>query len=222
MICTLCLSQNTYIAHQKKDATVAARDYYACRNCSLIFLDPGQHLSASEEKERYDLHENDPSDSKYVSFLSRLTNPLLPFLTPGFSGLDFGCGPGPAISPMMREKGFSVSNYDPIYFPEAALLKTQYDFVTATEVVEHLQSPRETFELLDTLLKPKESYLAIMTQMLAAETTFETWWYHQEDTHVSFYGKKTFEWLSNWRGWSALFPADNVVIFKKKRGENRD
>jgi SAM-dependent methyltransferase len=213
--CPLCSSKQTTCIFRKTNLPENFHDYYACRNCHLTFLDPSHRLSPEEEKKRYDLHENDPEDEQYVSFLSRLTTPLLPFLKPGFTGLDFGCGPGPAVSHVLGQSGFKVYNYDPFYFPNQKLLDTQYDFITATEVIEHVPSPQKTFEQLDTLLKPTGSYLAIMTQILEPEIDFKKWWYHKEETHICFYQKRTFVWLSGQMKWDVQFPTQNVVIFCK-------
>jgi len=191
------------------------REYYRCEVCLLVFMNPNQHLPAEEEKERYDSHKNNPEDEDYVGFLNRLVKPLSEYLKPGGRGLDFGCGPGPTISAMLDKKGFSVADYDPIYFSNKKLIEEQYDFITATEVVEHLYKPREVFQLLDQLLKPNESYLGIMTQVLESEESFETWWYHNDPTHVCFYQKETLEWLGDFMGWKTNFPVDNVVIYEK-------
>jgi len=32
-------------------------------------------------------------------------------------GLDYGCGPGPTLSVMLREKGFKMADYDPFFKP---------------------------------------------------------------------------------------------------------
>jgi len=212
-MCPLCLSQRTNCHFQKIDPHHGPRDYYQCGTCQLVFLDPSQHLDIKGEKKRYDTHQNSPEDNGYLAFLNRLTNPLLTYLKPDFRGLDFGCGPGPAIKHILGKEGYEVVNYDPIYFPQEHLLQTQYDFVTATEVVEHLRSPRNIFQLLKGLLKPNTSCLGIMTQILEPNTDFPEWWYHKDPTHICFYQKKTFEWLGEWLDWKVQFPAPNVVVY---------
>jgi len=97
------------------------------------------------------------------------------------------------------------------------IVQNHYDFITATEVVEHLRSPRETYQLLDRLLNTEEAYLGVMTQFLEAGVNFETWWYHKDLSHVCFYQKETFEWLGRWLGWEPIFPAKNVVIYRKRK-----
>ena len=62
-------------------------------------------------------------------------------LPSGAKGLDFGSGPGPALACMLRESGYEVALYDSFYEPDEAVLNDRYDFICATEVVEHLSRP---------------------------------------------------------------------------------
>ena len=103
---------------------------------------------AQEEKAQYDLHENDPHDLGYRKFLSRLTDPLLAKLPPHSYGLDYGCGPGPTLSVMMHEAGHSMALHDPIYHPNPDALSRSYQFITATEVFEHLHQPARDLDSL--------------------------------------------------------------------------
>jgi len=149
-----------------------------------------------------------------VKFLSKLVHPLSQKLTGGARGLDFGCGPGPAIASILAESGMKVENYDPIYFPNEGLLKGRYDFVTCTEVVEHLRKPRQGFETMDLILKVR-GYLGVMTQVLGDDEDFANWWYPNDPTHIAFYQRKTLEWIGDWMGWGVEFPQKNVIIYSK-------
>ncbi len=151
----------------------------------------------------------------YVSFLKRLADPLMLKLRGNSKGLDFGCGPGPTLSVILKDKGHEIFNYDPYYFPDSSLLNNKYDFITCTEVLEHFYQPRKEFLLLDTLLKENNSFLGIMTQILPQGTDFNTWWYHRDPTHVSIYSLKTFLWISEWMGWKMQIPENGVVIYSK-------
>jgi 2-polyprenyl-3-methyl-5-hydroxy-6-metoxy-1,4-benzoquinol methylase len=151
----------------------------------------------------------------YRKFLSRLAEPLKEVLQPGDRGLDFGCGQGPALAAMMNEAGFPTQVYDPIYFPDEAPLNACYDFITCTEVVEHLHEPRPAFEQLDTLLAPG-GILAVMTRWLTEDASFANWRYRRDPTHVCFYRIETLEWLAEAFGWLLQFPARNVTFFRKR------
>jgi len=221
MNCPLCDKEKSRTLFERVDKHLGTRTYLKCSNCHLAFLHESQRLSREAEKKRYALHENSPDDKGYVQFLSQLADPLSKTITAGASGIDFGCGEGPTMSVILREKGFQVANYDPIFFPDRQLLTKQYDFVTATETLEHFYNPREEFDVLDHLMKPEKSVLGVMTKTIPREQSFGDWWYHTEPSHVCFYDEKTFEWIADWRQWTLEIPQPNVAIFSK-RGCNRD
>lgn len=208
MNCPLCLSSSV------SDFKIAKYKYWRCAVCALTFLDPEFHFTPDEERARYDLHRNNPDDPGYIQFLNKLAGPFSGRLKAGARGLDFGCGPGPAMSVILKKQGFSVDNYDPYYFPDPELLGREYDFLTCTEVVEHLREPRKEFLLLDRLLK-KGGRIGVMTEILTSEVNFEKWWYRLDPTHIAFYKPETFEWISKWLEWRLEFPVKNVVIFSK-------
>lgn len=93
-------------------------------------------------------------DAAYRAFLNRAAGPLLERLPPARQGLDFGCGPGPALAIMLREAGHTVALFDPFFYPDPAVLASAYDFITCTEVAEHFHRPAEEFSKLDALLNP--------------------------------------------------------------------
>lgn len=174
----------------------------------------GCRLSASEEKAVYEYHENDAGDSGYRRFLSRLAEPLVGQLALGASGLDFGCGPGPALAELLRNAGLSVSLYDPYFYPETQVLNLQYDFVTCTEVLEHLHQPADVFRQLDRLLKPG-GWLGVMTCFQTDDASFASWHYRRDPTHVVFYRESTLKFIADRMGWALTVPVKNVALFQK-------
>lgn len=177
-------------------------------------MDPSSWLDERQEKEVYDLHDNNPEDEGYRRFLSRLISPLLERLEPGASGLDFGCGPGPALAGMLAEAGMGMALYDPFFYPEASVLQRQYDFITCTEVVEHLHRPAETFRRLDKLLRPG-GWLGVMTCFQTDDHRFANWHYRRDPTHIVFYRQSTMAWLARAYGWTLDIPAKDVALFRK-------
>jgi hypothetical protein len=157
--CPLCLSDTCRVYFEEK-SHLGYRKFWCCEACGVIFLDPALRMNQAEAKKRYDFHRNSPEDPHYRAFLSRLLDPLQKYLPPGACGLDYGCGPGPAIRFIMQARGLEVSNFDPIYFPNEELLDAQYDFITCTEVLEHLGNPRAVFQKLHGMLKAGKSYLS--------------------------------------------------------------
>jgi hypothetical protein len=194
------------------------REYYLCPRCQLIFVPPEHHLSPTEEKSRYDLHRNDPDDPDYRRFLRRLLQPLAERLTAGSHGLDFGCGPGPTLSIMLEEAGHQMAIYDPFYADNRDLLREQYDFITATEVVEHLYRPITELDLLWSLLR-SGGYLGIMTKLSTGRDTFASWHYKRDPTHVCFFSRTTIGWLAD--RWQAQleFHGNDVILIRKTAAE---
>lgn len=190
------------------------RHYRQCVHCEATFLIPAQRLSASLEYAHYLRHNNDPADSDYRRFLDGLRQPLLNVLPGPQSGLDYGCGPGPALASMLREAGHSMALYDPYFHNTPAALEITYDFVTCSEVVEHFYRPAEEFSRLDRLIRPG-GVLAVMTGMLTDQIRFLDWHYRRDPTHVLFYTPETMKFLARHHSWRCEFPEKNVVLFFK-------
>ena len=192
------------------------RPYFQCRTCSLVFVPSSYYLSRQEEKARYDTHVNNPKDPGYRRFLSRLYDPLVKLLAPGSSGLDFGSGPGPTLSVMLEEAGFTMSLFDRFYANDPGVLQVTYDFITSTEVVEHLYHPLVEFDGLWECLKPG-GYLGIMTKQVCNREAFATWHYIRDLTHVCFFSQATFIWLARHFSASVRFIGNDVVILQKQK-----
>lgn len=207
--CSLCGSKAHHYFKDKK------REYLQCCNCHLVFVQSKYYLSAEDEKIQYDFHENNPASSGYRDFLSRVLIPMCEFLSPGSRGLDFGSGPGPTLSLMFEERGYPMNIYDPFYAVDESVLDIQYEFVTATEVVEHFQNPAQSLNKMWQCLKP-DGYLGIMTKLVTNQAAFSNWHYKNDLTHVSFFSNKTFNWLTN--NWNAkpVFIERDVIILQKK------
>ncbi|OUR98552.1 hypothetical protein A9Q84_03830 [Halobacteriovorax marinus] len=206
--CPLC--RNSKISQCFEDKS---RAYYLCDTCKLIFVPENSLLNLKEEREIYDLHENDPSDPRYREFMERMLTPLRKYISG--EGLDFGCGPGPVVAPILKEEGIEVSNYDPIFFPDNSLLEKRYQFVVATEVIEHIYESKEGFEQMLSVLAPYGG-LGIMTSFYPDDINkFKNWGYMRDPTHVRFFSQKTFEWMANKYQLELEIPSRNVVIFKK-------
>jgi hypothetical protein len=190
------------------------RDYLQCQTCSLIFVPSTQFISAEKEKAEYDLHQNHPGDQGYRQFLSRMLNPIKEKLKPGDCGLDFGSGPGPTLSIMFEELGYPMKIYDHFYADDGYVLQQEYDFITATETIEHLYHPKTELERLWSILKPG-GYLGIMTKLVKDRETFSKWHYKNDLTHVCFFSQQTLMWLAErWQAQLEFIGAD-VIVFQK-------
>jgi SAM-dependent methyltransferase len=195
--------------------SIHGRDYWRCDVCGARFLDPRQHLPREDEYRHYLHHENHPDDPRYRRFLSRLADPLLERLAPGLSGLDYGCGPGPALAAMLREAGHRMALFDPCFFPDLRPFDQTYDFITCTEVVEHFHRPAMEFDRLDRMLRPG-GWLAIMTCFQTEDHLFAAWHYRRDPTHVVFYRETTLHHIAGQRDWIYESPAKDVALMRKR------
>ncbi|QQX80622.1 class I SAM-dependent methyltransferase [Shewanella sp. KX20019] len=208
-ICPLCQQSTLTAFHQDQ-----VRAYRRCEHCCLVSVAASFQLNLADEKAIYDLHQNDPSDHHYRQFLSRAISPLFERIERYAEGLDFGCGPGPTISVMAAESGIRVDNYDLYYFNAPELLRRQYDFITMTEVIEHVADALGLLQTLDSLLKPG-AILVVMTKRVISETAFSTWHYKRDLTHINFYSTETFEWIAAKFNWTLEVMSEDVVFFTK-------
>lgn len=87
---------------------------------------------------------------------------------------------------MFEEQGAQVSLFDKFYYPDDSVLAKQYDFVTATEVWEHLSDPRLNLELLWQCVKPG-GVLGVMTKLVRDAEAFKSWHYKNDPTHIIFF-----------------------------------
>ena len=209
MHCPLCASSSRQLFYQDQ-----RRCYLRCGRCRLVYVPPAYHLDAAAERAEYDLHQNDVHDPGYRRFLSRLAVPLLKRLPAAASGLDFGCGPGPALAHMLREAGCGVSLYDIFYYPDDARLQVGYDFICATEVVEHLHRPGQVLAQLWDLLHPG-GWLGVMTKLVRDQDAFAGWHYKNDPTHVVFFSRETWRWWGRQVGAQPEFPGADVILLQK-------
>ncbi len=207
--CPLCHSLST-----ERFLEVEGKPYWRCHRCDLRFLDPARLPSAEEERAHYQHHENDPLDPRYRRFLTRLASPLLARLPPCRDGLDYGCGPGPALAMMLEEAGHRIALYDPLFQPHDEVLGETYDVITCSETAEHFHDPRADFDRLHLLLRPG-GWLGLMTCFQTDDDRFANWHYRRDPTHVVFYRETTIRFIAALYGWGCSIPVKDVALFHK-------
>ncbi|PIK14991.1 class I SAM-dependent methyltransferase [Halobacteriovorax sp. JY17] len=209
--CPLCLCDNSILHYENKKKV-----FFRCNTCKLIFAPKERLLNTAEEVEIYDLHENDPNDINYVNFMERILTPLRDHLPYGSHGIDFGCGPGPVVKTILSKENFKISEYDPFYVNDKSLLDEQYDFLIATEVIEHIYETKKDFELMLSLVK-KKGVIALMTSFYSDDIDkFSRWGYHNDPTHVRFFNEETFDWMAKEYGLRLIIPTKNIAFFIKE------
>ncbi len=208
--CPLCHTPDSQWWHHRKH-----RDYWCCPACRLVFVKTDQQISPAAEKAEYDKHRNDISDPGYRTFLTRPWQAVYDRLPAGSSGLDFGCGPGPALASMLEEVGYRVVLYDLFYYPDRSVLTRHYHFICLTEVIEHLCNPAD---VLTDLWRQLEAggWLIIQTQRVRDREAFAHWRYVDDPTHIAFYSEATFAWLAEYLGAQHWEVADRDVVAIQK------
>ena len=210
--CALCASADLSLYHED-----TCRTYWVCPNCALVQVPSEYRLSAEQEKAEYDQHDNRVDDDGYRRFLARSAEQVLTHFAAPAEGLDFGCGPGPALAAMLSEAGHSVTLYDWFYHRDEAVWHRQYDFITATEVVEHLHAPAGWLERLWQSLKPG-GMLVIQTKRVISKQHFADWHYIRDPTHVMFFSIATLHWLAQrWKARVRLAAPDVAVFYRAAR-----
>ena len=210
MKCKIC-GNDTYILFDEQFKL----DYHRCKKCGFIYEDPKHHATFADEKEEYDRHNNSIEDEGYVNMFKRFINAFEPFVT-GKKLLEYGSGPEPVFSEVLRREGYNVTSYDPFFLPDESYLDNKYDIITSTEVFEHFSEPFEEFKKLDALII-EGGLMAIMTQFPKDDEHFKTWWYRRDITHISFFTIDSFKELAKAFDYEVMFHNDkDYMILRKK------
>ena len=104
--------------------------------------------------------------------------------------------------------------YDPFYASDTSVLNQAFDFITATEVVEHLSQPGQVLARLVAQLAPG-GYLGLMTKRVSSSDAFTRWHYISDPTHISFFSEETFRWWAQKNSLVVEFPGPDTVILHK-------
>ena len=189
-------------------------EYFRCSNCKSVFLSSLYLPGREKEKKRYEFHNNDIEDEGYCKFVFPIIKNIVSFFSLEHKGLDFGCGPGPVISHLLKKKGFSLDLYDPFFENNRSIFSNKYDFIVCCEVIEHFHNPQKEFSLLYSLLKPAGK-LYCMTYILTDDIDFEKWHYKNDFTHVFFYHPESFKFVREYFGFTSFNIEDRLIIFEK-------
>ena len=210
MLCIVC---NKKAAETFK--TIENKHYWKCRECLAIFLDKQFYLEPIDEHSHYLSHKNSINDAHYRKFLSQLMLPLDKTMQRNSIGLDYGCGPGPALSKMLEERGHIMHLYDPFFYPNRNFINKVFDFICCTETAEHFHNPYNEFDLFNNLLK-NNGVIGIMTNFTTDESLFENWHYRRDPTHVVFYNETTFQFIAFQNNWDCEIVKKDIVLMREK------
>jgi hypothetical protein len=215
-ICKLCKSKNVITYKHPKFGII----FHECLNCQAIYKDKAQSLSEEDEKKIYDLHENSIENLGYVNFLTNfIDSAVIPFIKKGVA-LDFGSGPGPVLSQILKNKyNFECSIYDYYYAKHIEVFDKRYDLITSTEVFEHLSDPISTLKQFHEILN-MDGIVSIMTLFHPKEQSeFFDWFYIRDPSHITFFTPKTFDVIAKLTGFKVIDTNNYRYITLKKLPE---
>lgn len=207
--CPLCRHQAVLFYDFKQ------RHYFQCGFCSAIIKDPASWPDRDAEKSRYLEHLNQLDDPGFQQFVSPITNSVELRFAPEAKGLDFGAGHAPVITHMLRQSGYDIEAYDPLFFDRPELLEQRYDYICSCEVIEHFHQPADSFALLRQLLKPGGSLLC-MTELYHEGIDFHRWNYKNDPTHVFIYHRNTISYIADNYQFSGFSIAGRFVRFETR------
>ncbi len=210
--CKICNSRVKQIEDKKKSLY-----YYRCCFCGFISLNDSQRVDIKLEKQQYDQHNNSLENKGYVEMFEEFIDlSIALYLENIQTALDFGSGPSPVFSELLKRRGLEVDIYDLFYAPKKVYEDKSYDLITSTEVFEHLCQPLETLELLTRHLN-FNGYIVLMTKFPPKEDDlFLNWWYRRDPTHISFFTPKSFEIMAEKVELKLIKTINNnIVVFQK-------
>ncbi|OQY35446.1 MAG: hypothetical protein B6241_00660 [Spirochaetaceae bacterium 4572_59] len=210
--CPLCSSRSDHFYHNSKQN----RNFYLCPDCSLIFQGRASLPDELEEKARYELHHNSGGDQGYISWLERF---ISEGMDPWYSGgavLDFGSGPRPVLTDMLKRKGLDVCSYDKYFSPTWPEGRT-FSCILLSEVLEHLVDPLSEFRKIASL---SETGAKIILQSAFLQNydkkCFGSWWYKEDVTHIRFYSASSLQMLGLKSGWNLEYQdGRSLAVFRK-------
>ena len=211
MSCLICGKDTETFIDKKSEI-----EYSYCNNCQCISKSKEHFRPIPDQKERYDLHENDPEDEGYQAYFQRFLDFILPLVGTPKTALDFGCGRSSLLADMLRNEGIVSDYYDPIYHPENMDDSKKYQLIVSTEVFEHLHEPRSTFEeLLENV--EEGGFIALQTQFHPNDIeAFKKWYYHLDPTHIIFFTPQTFKVLADIYECEVIdHNGKNIIVIKK-------
>jgi hypothetical protein len=190
--CLLCESQNlrSHYRSPKQD------QFWFCQHCHFVFREPAQWLSPEAEAERYRSHQNSVDSIGYQNFLMPVVDCIESHQKAEEMGLDYGCGPHSVIQFLLQKKGFQMEVWDPLFHPRPLPCLKAYHYVSCTEVFEHFRAPISEILKIKDLLKP-EGCMYVKTAWVDLISDFSKWHYQRDPTHIGFFSKKSFEYLSS-------------------------
>jgi hypothetical protein len=158
------------------------------------------------------------------TMLSKVTTSILSLsLNKKQKFLDYGGGYG-IFTRMMRDKGFDFFWYDKYSKNMIARgfegsFDLKYEAVTSFENFEHFEEPLKEIEKIFSIT----DFVLFSTNLVSdpAPST-EEWWYYclEHGQHISFFSKKSLQYIADKYGYNFITNGVNIHIFSKKKISN--
>ena len=217
--CNICNEDSAKI-FTKKILKKYDVDYFKCIACGFIQTDSPFWLSEaySEAITNQDIG----LISRNIN-LSKITNVLLKVLKfePNATFLDYGGGYGMFVR-QMRDYGYDYFRYDT--YCENIFAKNfdrnienmNFNMVTAFEVFEHLENPKDTIEQI----LSHTDLLFFSTEIQPAKNEIMAdWWYIMENTgqHISLYSLESLKYLASKNHFYFYTNEHDLHLYSKKK-----
>ena len=210
MKCKIC-EKNTTILNDIE----LKKNFYHCKHCELIFLDEQFYVSIENEKKQYNQHNNSLENEGYVKMFEEYLDFTLENQNIK-TALDFGSGPTPVLTELLKRRDLHVDYYDKFYQPQKVYENKSYDLITSTEVFEHLKDPQETLHMLSKHLNTN-GIISLMTLFHTnKKEDFFKWWYRRDPTHITFFTPKTISIMAKKCGLEVLKTDNRRIIVLQK------
>jgi SAM-dependent methyltransferase len=174
------------------------RPFFVCNKCGFIFTNC---LLTHEEITRHYLSQYEVVFD-WENEAKAILN-LVNFAVSPNKLLDFGSGSG-KLADTFRSMGIEVDTYEPMLQGnfKSENYSNNYDMVIFNEVIEHIENVVEVFNNVAPCIK-QGGVIYICTVMTDAiinepdrfNERFNSWWYKNDPTHISFFCQLTFEYI---------------------------
>jgi len=189
-ICRLCGAKNTQLLGSHLFLSKYTAQYYQCRDCFYLFVDPVTWL-----EEAYKIDTTLIDTGRYLRN-NTIKDYILRQIPLAKNLLDYGSGYEMLLKRALQglTSSYQVQSYDK-YIPhlkDDTLLEQKYDLIVAAEVFEHLMDP------LDFLKWATDhcSTLLLTTTVMDLKTYPNDAYYSRPyGQHIGFFTAKTLEWV---------------------------
>jgi glycosyltransferase involved in cell wall biosynthesis/SAM-dependent methyltransferase len=194
------------------------RPFYLCENCGLIFTDC--YLTQDETSHHYRSQYSDSFDwnkeaQAMIEMVSFAVTPRKIF--------DFGSGSG-GLTNALRSMGYEVNSYEPMLHGDFSSedYERDHDLVILNQVIEHTENASKILDDIYSLTRPGGIIFmtTLTTDIMINETEmfqelFASWWYKDDQTHISFFCQRTFEYICSIKNLQMLATGPKCVILQR-------